>query len=293
MAERSGSSGGRSSGGRRSSGSSGRSKSSRARSSSARSGTSARSKSSGARSGTSARSKSSGSSSSRAKSSSARARSGSASPAKRKAAAKKGGQARGRQQKAQKGARGAGRAAAKPARAAGFSGKTVAELRDAISKGVVGPLNLVFLSRERVEEVLGDAVKRGRVQADDAQDLVQRLMTRGRKQTNDVLSDLEQLLGDPRAAVKTARKRGRSAAKKGRTRVRDAVEPALAQADRARRSVGVGPNFPILGYDELTAAQVQKRLDGLTPAELRKVRDYERRNANRKSVLDAVESKLS
>jgi polyhydroxyalkanoate synthesis regulator phasin len=292
MAERSGSSGGRSSGGRRSSGSSARSKSSpsRARSSSARGKSSARAK-------PSARAKS-GSASSRAKSSarsasSSRARSSSASKPKRTAAAKKGGQARGRQQKAQKGARGAGRAAAKPARAAGFSGKTVAELRDAISKGVVGPLNLVFLSRERVEEVLGDAVKRGRVQADDAQDLVQRLMTRGRKQTNDVLSDLEQLLGDPRAAVKTARKRGRSAAKKGRTRVRDAVEPALAQADRARRSVGVGPNFPILGYDELTAAQVQKRLDGLTPAELRKVRDYERRNANRKSVLDAVESKLS
>jgi hypothetical protein len=38
---------------------------------------------------------------------------------------------------------------------------------------------------------------------------------------------------------------------------------------------------------------VQGRLDALTPAELRKVRDYERRNANRKSVLDAIESKLS
>jgi hypothetical protein len=37
---------------------------------------------------------------------------------------------------------------------------------------------------------------------------------------------------------------------------------------------------------------VQSRLDGLSPAELRKVRDYEKRNANRKSVLDAVQSKL-
>ena len=31
---------------------------------------------------------------------------------------------------------------------------------------------------------------------------------------------------------------------------------------------------------------------GLTPAELRKVRDYERRNANRKTVLNSIESKL-
>ena len=55
----------------------------------------------------------------------------------------------------------------------------------------------------------------------------------------------------------------------------------------------MGPSFPITAYDDLTAAQLQSRLDGLTPAELRKVRDYERRNANRKSVLDAVEAKLA
>ena len=34
------------------------------------------------------------------------------------------------------------------------------------------------------------------------------------------------------------------------------------------------------------------RLGDLTPAELRKVRDYEKRNANRKSVLAAVEQQL-
>ena len=67
----------------------------------------------------------------------------------------------------------------------------------------------------------------------------------------------------------------------------------LAQADRARRAAGVGPSFPILGYDDLTAAQVQSRLSDLTPAELRKVRDYERRNANRKTVLSSIEEKLS
>jgi len=67
----------------------------------------------------------------------------------------------------------------------------------------------------------------------------------------------------------------------------------LVQADRARRVAKVGPSFPILNYDDLTASQVQARLGTLTPAELRKVRDYERRNANRKSVLDAVEAKLA
>jgi hypothetical protein len=50
--------------------------------------------------------------------------------------------------------------------------------------------------------------------------------------------------------------------------------------------------FPILGYDDLTAAQITVRLGDLTPAELRKVRDYERRHDARKSVLAAVERKL-
>ena len=35
----------------------------------------------------------------------------------------------------------------------------VAELRDAIARGVVAPLNLVMLTRDRIEEVLDDAVK--------------------------------------------------------------------------------------------------------------------------------------
>ncbi len=66
----------------------------------------------------------------------------------------------------------------------------------------------------------------------------------------------------------------------------------LAQADRARRAAGVGSSFPISGYDELTVAEIKVRLDSLKPAELRKVRDYERRHANRKGVLNAIESKL-
>ncbi len=55
----------------------------------------------------------------------------------------------------------------------------------------------------------------------------------------------------------------------------------------------LGESFPVLGYDELTAAQVQIRLDGLSPAELRKVRDYERRHANRKTVLAAIDKNLA
>ncbi len=76
-------------------------------------------------------------------------------------------------------------------------------------------------------------------------------------------------------------------------RTTESVDRLVRGADRARRTMGVGPSFPILGYDELTAAQVEQRLTGLKPAELRKVRDYERRHANRKTVLDAIERALA
>jgi polyhydroxyalkanoate synthesis regulator phasin len=221
------------------------------------------------RSGSSAR-KSSGSSSSGS----------SRSASSRKAAARKGGQARGRQQRARSQAKRTADTASGPA--SEVSAKSAAELREMLRKNLIQPLHLVMLTRDRIEEVLADAVSRGRMTTDDAQNVAAGLLELGRKQTNDVLKDLEQLLG-----------RGRAPLEKARSRAASAADPVLAQADRARRAAGVGPSFPILGYDDLTAAQVEARLTDLTPAELRKVRDYERRNANRKTVLSSIEEKLS
>jgi polyhydroxyalkanoate synthesis regulator phasin len=218
----------------------------------------------------------------------------------RKRAAKKGGQARGRQQKAQKQAR----KVATTATAGGeFTGKSVAEFRQALTTNLIRPLEMVMLTRQRIEDVLDEAVTRGRMTRDDATQLGKALLTLGRQQTDDVMKDLEQLLGRGRSRFeeRTGNVRDRSveAARGARRSVgraagaaRTAADPLLVQADRARRVAGVGPSFPISSYDDLTAAQISTRLDTLTPAELRKVRDYERRRGNRKSVLDAIESKL-
>jgi polyhydroxyalkanoate synthesis regulator phasin len=184
----------------------------------------------------------------------------------------------------------------------------VAELREALRKNLIRPFDIVLISRDRIEEVMSEAVERGRVTADDAQQLANGLIQRGRKQTNDVLRDLEQLMGRGRDriegrtagarragtdAARGARRQVEGAARGARTRAVKAADPVLSRADRVRRAAGVGPNFPVTGYDDLTATQIQSRLTGLTPAELRKVRDYERRNANRKSVLNSIETKLS
>ena len=110
------------------------------------------------------------------------------------------------------------------------------------------------------------------------------LVRRGRQQTDDLLKEIERLLGRGRDQLGSATKRVRGT---------EPVERIVRSADRARRNVGVGPSFPIVGYDDLTAGQVEQRLAGLKPAELRTVRDYERRHANRKSVLSAIEKALS
>jgi hypothetical protein len=204
-----------------------------------------------------------------AKKSTARKSSTKKSTAKKKAGAKKGTKAR--KSKAKSSSR---------RRSQDFSGKSVADLRKALTERLVQPLDLVMLTRDRIEETVEEAVTRGSMTRDAAQDLITGLVERGRRQTTDVLSDLEQLLGRGRGGDVAAR-------------ARKAGDQVLAQADRARRVARVGPSFPILGYDDLTASQVQSRLDALTPAELRKIRDYERRNANRKSVLEAVEAKLA
>jgi hypothetical protein len=253
-------------------------------------------KSSGSRGGSTR--KTSGSAKSRSSSSSSSSsRSSASGSTKRKAAARKGGQARGRQQTAQKRSRQAATKAAAPA--ADVSGKSAAEIRNALSKRIIAPLNLVMLTRDRIEEVMDEAVSRGRMTADDAQKLAQDLVNRGRKQTNDVLGDLEQLLGRSGGVGGGARKRGSDAASRARRQVSEATararavaDPVLVQADRARRVAGVGPSFPITGYDDLTVAQVQSRLGALKPAELRKVRDYEKRHANRKTVLSDIEQRL-
>jgi polyhydroxyalkanoate synthesis regulator phasin len=129
------------------------------------------------------------------------------------------------------------------------------------------PREVVVLTRERVQEAVDDAVERGRMTRNDATALVTALFERGKAQTDDLISQIEGVVtGTPTRIVR--------------------------EVDRARRATGIGSSFPVSGYDDLTAAEVGERLGELTPPELRKVRDYERRNANRKSVLQNIERKL-
>ena len=157
-------------------------------------------------------------------------------------------------------------------------------LAEQLVNRIIKPLGLVVLTRERIQEVLDDAAARGRVTRSDANDLATELVNRGRQQTDQLLSDIERLFGRGRQQLGSATMRAR------RT---ESLDLLLRSADKARRTVGPDKSLPTLAYDDLTAAQVQAQLDGLSRAELRNVRDYERRHANRKSVLAAIDKHLT
>jgi hypothetical protein len=44
--------------------------------------------------------------------------------------------------------------------------------------------------------------------------------------------------------------------------------------------------FPIAGYDEMNVKEIGDRLDGLSAAEIRTVREYEKRNKNRETLIE-------
>jgi polyhydroxyalkanoate synthesis regulator phasin len=159
-----------------------------------------------------------------------------------------------------------------------------ASLRDLLSRGVV-------ITADRLQETVDEAVRLGRMTREDAEELVRNLVEIGRRQTQDTLAEVESLLGN---SAKETRRQVRARLKSVGVAARNAPggDRALRTVDRVRRAAGLAPSLPIAGYDELTTAQVKERLGGLDDAELRTVRDHERRNANRKSVLSAIDKRL-
>jgi hypothetical protein len=161
---------------------------------------------------------------------------------------------------------GANRAAdsrALPAEGKGSTGARVAAARDKLVRGVLSPFNAVLITRRNLEDVLEDAVRRGRMTRGDAQEMIQTLVSRGARVTDDLLADIERMIN------------------------RSTESGAIGEEGEP----GAG-TLPIGDYDDLSAPQVQERLDGLSHVQLRRLRDYEQRNANRKTVLERIDRKL-
>ena len=185
---------------------------------------------------------------------------------------------------------------ARRAPSAGRGDKSVQAFREALESSRGALEDNLTLSRERIQEVVDDAVERGRITRGDANELVSKLVSRGREASESLMRDIERLLEQARRELETRaaparRQATRAAGRVGRS-VRDAADRPLAEADKLRRRTGA-PGPTVTGYDQLTAAQVKTRLGDMTKADLRKVRTQERRGKNRKGVLDSIDKQLA
>jgi hypothetical protein len=51
-------------------------------------------------------------------------------------------------------------------------------------------------------------------------------------------------------------------------------------------------NLPIEDYDRLTVDEIEKKLDSLGKREIRRIRDYEEKHRNRKTLMEVLERRL-
>jgi polyhydroxyalkanoate synthesis regulator phasin len=172
--------------------------------------------------------------------------------------------------------------AQKPESASPRADASLQAFRDALEKSVT-------ISRERLQEIVDDAVRRGRMTRADSEELVGRVLSRGREQAEELLGQIEPLISD--SAIGRARRDVESKVRGTARKARNRADEPLAGADRLRRRARL-PGFPITAYDQLTVPQINRRLADLSTDELRKVLDYETGNRKRVGVVRAIERKL-
>ena len=201
------------------------------------------------------------------------------------------------------GARSASRTAARRRAQRRRRGEDVAELREALRQNLIGPLEMVMITRERIEEVLE---RGGGARPDDRRPVprasppasssaaASRPTTCSRTSSScSTAAAARSTAAPPTCARRPRRRRRRS--QPGVRGPQPCDTRGLAGARAGRPPAPRGGGRAQLSDPRLRRPHRgpgRSRLTDLTPAELRKVRDYERRNANRKTVLNSIESKL-
>ncbi|CAN5240663.1 MAG: hypothetical protein H0T74_10600 [Rubrobacteraceae bacterium] len=74
--------------------------------------------------------------------------------------------------------------------------------------------------------------------------------------------------------------------------VTDATARTMDAATLGAQRTAETATFPIAGYDEMNVEEISERVDALTDEQVRRLRDYERANQNRKTLIERFESRL-
>lgn len=74
--------------------------------------------------------------------------------------------------------------------------------------------------------------------------------------------------------------------------VTDVTASTVGAATEGAQRTAETATFPIPGYDEMNVEEISERVDALTDDQVRRLRDYERANQNRKTLIERFESRL-
>jgi hypothetical protein len=74
--------------------------------------------------------------------------------------------------------------------------------------------------------------------------------------------------------------------------VTDATAHTMDVATEGAQRTAETATFPIAGYDELNVEEISDRVDTLTDEQVRRLRDYERANQNRRTLIERFDSRL-
>ena len=74
--------------------------------------------------------------------------------------------------------------------------------------------------------------------------------------------------------------------------VTDATARTMDAATLGAQRTAETATFPIPGYDGMNVDEISERVDALTDEQVRRLRDYEKANQNRKTLIERFESRL-
>ncbi len=112
----------------------------------------------------------------------------------------------------------------------------------------------------------------------------------------------EEAAEETQEATETAAKSAQKSAEPAAEETQKSTEVAAEDAEETQKSTEIAAKdaqkntetgaFPIEGYDEMNVGEVSERLDGLSEAELKRVRKYEKDNKDRGTLRKEMKQKI-
>ena len=148
---------------------------------------------------------------------------------------------------------------------------------------------------ERVLEHLKEQTESGQDASERLADQAMRQQEAGRAFAQESVSAymdfLDTAFSQYREGTQRAAGSAQEGARAGSQAIADVVGIA-AGAPRDTADIAAGQP-PIDGYDEMNVEEITEQLEGLSEAELRRVRNYEQGNKNRSTLVEAIDSRLT